>query len=61
MWRLHSQIMRTHVEKAGGTFVPHPREAVDEEGFLPVELCRDATHGNARYGALLLQQMQALA
>ena len=61
MWRLHSQIMRANVEQAGGTFVPHPREAVDEEGFLPVDLCSDATHGNVRYGAFLLRQMQALA
>jgi hypothetical protein len=60
LWRLHSQIMRGHAEEAGIRFVAHPREAVDEEGFLRDELCGNATHANAAYGALILEQMRSL-
>jgi hypothetical protein len=60
LWRLHSQIMREYTEQAGIRFVAHPPEAVDDEGFLRDELCRNATHANAAYGALILEQMRSL-
>jgi hypothetical protein len=33
---------------------------VDDEGFLLLELCANATHANAEYGALVLGQILAL-
>jgi hypothetical protein len=60
LWRLHSEIVRRHAEQCGVQFVPHPPEAVDEDGFLLPELTANVTHGNAEYGALVVRQMEAL-
>jgi hypothetical protein len=60
LWRLHSAIMRESCERFGLTFVPSPSSAMDADGFLSSEYYLDAMHVNARYGALVLEQMKAL-
>jgi hypothetical protein len=61
LWRLHSEIVRERAEEIGTRFVGHPQAAIDDEGFLRPEFCRNPTHANERYGALILEQMKALA
>jgi hypothetical protein len=58
LWRLNSEIVRSHTEKLGAAFVPAPEVAIDDEGFLRDEFCRNATHANAKYGELLLEQIK---
>lgn len=60
-WRLHAAVMKQGIESVGGVYVPAPREAFDGRGFLRDELCRNATHANARYGSLVLDQIGRLA
>jgi hypothetical protein len=60
LWRLHSDVVRAHAERAGAHFVGHPPEAADGDGFLRPELCRNTTHANVGYGSLVLEQMRRL-
>jgi hypothetical protein len=60
-YRLYSAFVRDTVEQLGAQYVPYPAEAADADGFLRPELCRNATHGNALYGSLVLDQMKALS
>ena len=60
LWRLNSSIFRDYAERAGARFVSRPQGAVDDEGFLRGEFCKNAVHANAAYGALLLEQMRSL-
>jgi hypothetical protein len=61
LWRLNSQIIRAHAERLGVVFVERPQGAVNEEGLLRAEFVENLTHGNAKYGALVLEQMEALS
>jgi len=61
LWRLHSEIVADLCTELDIGFVPHPRQAGDDEGFQRPEFFRNASHTNSKYGALLLQQMQELA
>lgn len=60
LWRLTADIFRQHALSAGARFVDCPSAALDEDGFMRDDLVRNATHGNAAFGALLLDQIQAL-
>jgi hypothetical protein len=58
-WELMQEVLRQRAEEAGGTFVPVPREAVDADGALRAEFCEeDVIHGNADYGALMLETVR---
>jgi hypothetical protein len=61
LWRLHSEIVRTHAEEHGVVFVDRPDGTVDEEGFLRPELILNSTHANADYGRFVVEQMRGLA
>jgi len=61
LWRLYSEIVQEATERAGAHFVPHPEEAVDDEGFLKEGFSKNPTHANSRYGALVLDQLRSLA
>jgi hypothetical protein len=61
VWRLHSDIVRAHCDGANIGFVPHPQGATDARGFLNPALRGKPGHGNSEYGAMVLQQMQALS
>ena len=41
-------------------FVPAPAESFDENGFLHPQFYSDATHANAGYGALVIDQISAI-
>ena len=58
LWRLASRLVRAEVERLGCRFLAVPDEARDEDGFLPPDLAADATHGNARYGNILIEALQ---
>jgi hypothetical protein len=60
LWHLYSVIVREHSERIGAHFVSRPDAAVDENGFLRPELALTTTHANPAYGALVLEQMEAL-
>lgn len=59
-WRLYSAVMKDGIEALGGVYVPSPPRAFDARGFLRAEFCRNATHANARYGDLLIEQIETL-
>jgi hypothetical protein len=59
LWRLAADIFRQHASEQGARFVDAPPAALDGDGFLRDELVRNATHGNAAFGALLLDQIRA--
>lgn len=61
LWRIHSRVMSDLCGQYGLTFVPVPNVAFDQDGFLLEELTPDnATHANAKYGSLIIAQIQAL-
>ena len=44
--------------ESGAIYLDAPAKAVDGNGFLRDEFCNaDPTHGNARYGRLVLDQI----
>ncbi len=63
MWRLHSAVTRAACEGLGIAVLPAPAEAADADGFLLPDFAddRSATHANAAYGALVAEQIEALA
>lgn len=58
--RLYAQIVQELCERLGAKFVPSPREALDERGFLRGEFLQQSNHANAAYGALVLEQIASL-
>ena len=62
LWRLQSEVYRTACAEVGIGFLPAPPAALDRDGFLsPAGWCSDPTHANAWYGALVLDQVEALS
>jgi hypothetical protein len=60
LWRVHSHVVRAVCSEAGIVFVPAPREAQDTQSMmLEPAWADDPTHGNAWYGALVLEQVLA--
>lgn len=61
LWRLHSAAVRRLCRDLAVRFVPHPTQAVDEQGFLlPKYVPANATHAAASYGRLQLEQLDEL-
>lgn len=58
LWLLHNQIVREFCRQNGITYISHPPEVTDGEGFLLPAYYSDATHANKAYGALVLEQMR---
>jgi len=57
IWRVYSGIVRSHCEKIGITFISAPKGGLDDNGFLGEGFREnDPTHGNARYGKLVLEE-----
>jgi len=61
MWRLHGSVLREACASLGVRFLPVPRAAMDDGGFLRPELAGDATHGNADYGEMLIRGLESMA
>lgn len=57
MWRLLSRLMREAVERLGGHFVPVPEAVRDADGFLRLDHAADPTHGNAAFGAAVIEAL----
>lgn len=52
-------LLQEDCRQAGIGFMPAPAQALDEQGFLRREFWdRDPTHGNAEYGAAVIDQMK---
>lgn len=58
--QLYLQTMSAALAPLGIHTLPPPPQAVDERGLLKSEFTRDRLHGNADYGALVLQQVKEL-
>lgn len=52
VWRLASRIVREAAEALGCRYLPAP-----VQDFLPADLAGDATHGNAAYGARVIDAL----
>jgi hypothetical protein len=58
LYALQCALMKSVYEEHGVAFIDAPREARDADGFLLRKLWgRDPTHGNLRYGRLLIQHL----
>lgn len=60
VWRLACRLVAREAAALGCTYLPVPAAARDAEGFLPATLATDATHGNADYGAIMIDTLDAL-
>ena len=61
LWRLQSEAYRAACAELGIGFLPAPPVALDPDGFLrPAGWNPDPTHASAWYGALVLDQVEAL-
>jgi len=62
LWRLHSQILSDWCARTGVDLVPVPAGTIDADGCMREAYSgAHGLHGNARYGALVLDQMKQLA
>jgi hypothetical protein len=60
LWFLLQEMLAEQAKKVSATFVPVPREAQDEDGFLKREFwTQDVTHANEAYGRLMFAAMLA--
>lgn len=58
-WRLQAQLLEKLCAELNITVLPPPPAALDVDGFLAPEFyAGDATHANASYGELVLQQIE---
>ena len=61
IWLIQSQVIAAHCRKSGIIYVPHPPQAIDENGFLRAGLNGTPGHANQAYGAMVLEQILQLA
>jgi hypothetical protein len=59
LWHLANGLTRQFSEANDIRFIECPRSAMDEEGYLRPEYYSEAFHGNANYGALVIDQIKA--
>ncbi|MBW9064487.1 hypothetical protein JNB71_14255 [Rhizobium herbae] len=58
LWRLEMLCLAAHCAKSRLEFIPAPKEAITIDGFLRADLYGgDATHANADYGAMVINQL----
>lgn len=58
-WRLQAQLLEELCAELNIEVLPPPSAALDSDGFLAPEFyASDATHANASYGELVLQQIE---
>jgi hypothetical protein len=60
LWLLEARLLAAWAERGGMAFVPAPAAAFNEDGFLDQQFYDDATHANAGYGALVVDQIEAI-
>ena len=59
IWKLHTLALRAIYQEHGIAFVDPPRESQGDDGCLLNPFWSDVFHANARYGHLLLRQIQS--
>lgn len=59
LWKLEADLFEETCAAVGIRFVPPPREALDGD-YLAGPYRKNASHGNAAYGRLVLDQMEGL-
>lgn len=58
MWRLEMSCIEAYCSELGAAFIPAPSEALTGDGYLRPDLYGgDATHANAAYGAMVIEQL----
>jgi hypothetical protein len=58
LYDMHSDIARANAAELGIGFLEVPQGCTDADGFLLDKYCnREPTHGNTRYGALVINQI----
>jgi hypothetical protein len=60
LWLMETRAIDRWAKKEGLKFLAAPSEAFDENGFLAPQYYSDATHANAHYGALVVDQICAI-
>jgi hypothetical protein len=61
LWRLHSSIVKDMCARSHVGFLPGPLATQDAQGMMRQECWNpDPTHGNARYGAQVIAQIEQL-
>jgi len=60
LWKLEACAIQNWAASEGLGFVRPPAAALDERGFLARQFYSDATHANALYGALVIDQIRSL-
>lgn len=61
-WRIQADVLGDLTQQWGITLLPPPPDALTSEGYLaPPFYADDATHGNAAYGALVVEQISNLS
>jgi hypothetical protein len=61
MWQLQVDVLRRLTEEWDVQLLPPPAQALDAQGYLaPAYYADDATHANAAYGELLIEQVTGL-
>jgi hypothetical protein len=62
LWKLESRLIQDWARAEGMAFVPAPPQSFDKAGYLREEFYfDDATHANAAYGSLVVDQIKRLA
>lgn len=62
LYAVQNRVLAAHCAARGIAFIPAPAAGCDAEGFLAADCRReDPTHGNARYGRLVLEEIKAFA
>lgn len=60
LWRLEAMLLASWAERGRLHFIPAPAGAFNRNGFLSERFYDDATHANAQYGALVVEQIKAI-
>ena len=60
LWLMETRATARWAASENLYFVPAPTEAFDDKGFLHPQFYSDATHANAGYGALVIDQISAI-
>ena len=60
LWRLEARLLEQWSALEDMHFVAAPEEAFDEAGFLSPRFYEDATHANAQYGSLVVDQIRMI-
>ena len=62
LYELHTEIASEHMAMVGIDFVHPPSASIDADGYLKSDFwSKDPTHGDARYGSLVLKKIKEIA